>query len=81
MFLGFFSNAISASESSGGVELVVGVVDGYLEVPVNVTFETMAGTAQGIFPTIVHDLLAAINTAVVQINWLWWWGKCSCKIC
>ena len=44
--LGFFSNETVTPENSD-VVLEVGIVEGYLGVPVNLSFNTTSGTAQG----------------------------------
>ena len=48
MVIGFVPGGdVVVSESDAAVQLVVGVLEGYLGVEVNVTFNTVAGTAQG----------------------------------
>lgn len=50
MVIGFVPGEIVVvSESDAAVQLVVGVLEGFLGVEVNVTFSTVAGSAQGIF--------------------------------
>lgn len=46
--LGFRSSEVAVSEGNDFVELVVGVLDGYLEVIVDMVFATAEETAQGI---------------------------------
>ena len=48
MVIGFLPRGDAVvSESDTAVQLVVGVLEGYLGVEVNVTFSTIPGTAQG----------------------------------